>query len=171
MALRAPAQIRIGGSLAASSVPAFYRAACEDGVGYEWAETRVGALEEFTARLTGESPIELCSNEAPHGELKNLEAFCRENRLTYVRECQSEWDEEDEETHWWTPGMGEPGFSVGRQGTQPWVAPEDLRSALRGSRSFRAKVAAVEALLMRACPPELPPIVVSTGNHPCLGED
>ena len=89
MADRVSAQITIGGSLAASALPALIAAIQGEGLSAEYD----GEPFEPGELVSGE-PLTLCSNEVAWGTFNVLEAFCRTHRLAYSRwfgACSGAW--------------------------------------------------------------------------------
>jgi hypothetical protein len=160
MADHIPARIRIGGNLAVSLIGDLYDAVEEEGAGFEWGESGVGSLEEFTEALDAETALELRYSDASYGQFEMLEAFCRANDLTYVSDRQGAL-EHDAQVRWWAPGMMEPAETLGTQDGQPAILINDVQAALNGVSADRDRIAAVEALLDKFSPPEVPPFMLS----------
>lgn len=89
MADRVTAQITIGGTIAASAVPALIEAIHAEGLSTEYD----GAPFEPDELVDGEA-LTLCAHEVAWGVFRDLELFCRTHRLAYSRwfgACSGAW--------------------------------------------------------------------------------
>jgi len=80
MANRVPASIRIGGQLSSDSFDALVAKIQFEGLAVEWG----GEVFRASHRAPGE-PLELFDEECAWGQFDELEAFCIENKLPFVR--------------------------------------------------------------------------------------
>lgn len=80
MANRVPASIRIGGQLSADLFDALVAKIQYEGLSAEWG----GEIFKASHRSPGE-PLELFDEECAWGQFDELEAFCIENKLPFVR--------------------------------------------------------------------------------------
>jgi hypothetical protein len=125
--------ITIGGKLPRSRIAELCDAVDAEGAGFDWGEHDVTA-EKVAAMIEAadfDGELSLYNNEADNGCFPGLEARCRDLGLAYCR--HSDADGEDEaETVYWRPGMGEP-EAVGADNAGHLMVPVDsVRDAIQG---------------------------------------
>jgi len=111
MSDRIPAEIWIGGKIAASLVPALCAAIADEGVSLEWGDARVrpaGAddlTDAFKENSQGVSLLWFCDDEASCGEFDILESFLREHEIAFTRHSAGRYEYDPETVHF-RPGHG-----------------------------------------------------------------
>jgi hypothetical protein len=103
---RACAQIYIGGTIKGSETFNEFVARVDDIKEFATYDARINAQE---AQTVGE-PYFVSNSNARHGEFRDLEDFCRDNSLSYVRYTSSDGGDISSALVWWVPGMKEPEF-------------------------------------------------------------
>ena len=111
MSDRIPAEIWIGGKIAASLVPALCAAITDEGMSLEWGDARVrpaGAddlTDAFKENAQGVSLLWFCDDEASCGEFDILESFLREHEIAFTRHSAGRYEYDPETAHF-RPGHG-----------------------------------------------------------------
>jgi hypothetical protein len=111
MSDRIPAEIWIGGKIAASLVPGLCAAIAGEGVCLEWGDARVhpaGASDLTDAmkeNAQGERLLWFCDDEASYGEFDILESFLREHEIPFTRHSAGRYEYDPETVHF-RPGHG-----------------------------------------------------------------
>jgi len=119
-------RINIGGELPEDKVPEFLKAIQEDtGITY-------GTLDRIPKE---EETLLIEDSEARNGMFNNLETWCQDNGLSYIR-ISSACDVYSAETVWWVPEMKEPMEVFNTQDQEPYIRKSDLEDIL----SFLDKV-------------------------------
>jgi hypothetical protein len=111
MSDRIPAEIWIGGKIAASLVPALCTAITDEGVSVEWGDARVKptGADDLTDALKenaeGQRLLWFCDDEASCGEFDILESFLREHDIAFTRHSAGRYEYDPETVHF-RPGHG-----------------------------------------------------------------
>lgn len=111
MSDRIPAEIWIGGKIAASVVPGLCAAIADEGVSLEWGDARVrpaGADDLTDAMKENAQGVRLlwfCDDEASYGEFDILESFLREREIPFTRHSAGRYEYDPETVHG-RPGRG-----------------------------------------------------------------
>jgi hypothetical protein len=111
MSDRIPAEIWIGGKIAASLVPGLCTAITDEGVSLEWGDARVrptGADDLNDAMKENPQGVRLlwfCDDQASCGEFDILESFLREHEIPFTRRSEGRYEYDPETVHF-RPGYG-----------------------------------------------------------------
>ena len=111
MADRIPAEIWIGGKIAASLVPGLCAAIADEGVCLEWGDARVrptgtdDLTDAMKENAQGVRLLWFCDDEASWGEFDILETFLREHEIPFTRHSAGRYEYDPETVHF-RPGRG-----------------------------------------------------------------
>lgn len=156
---RASTSILIGGQLSEDLLQDLCDAIETDNAALNWEGTPVGSAADLLQNLPTKGPLTIFKEEALFGQLDEIEMFCRERGLTYVRSCDAT-GEFDAELVWWMPGMTDPVHRIGTKGGNAAIAVAELRAAISAGTP-EDKLSAVSALIEAASPPEVPPLRIT----------
>lgn len=187
MADRIPAEIWIGGKIAATLIPGLCAAISDAGVLLAWGDAQFHPADanDLTNALVdsadGVPLLWLCDDEASWGEFDGLEKFLEEHHVPFTRQSEGRYEYEPERVEF-RPGEGKVCLATDRSGEAIVRTAElvDLEGALtktlhfvQGGETKRATSALRTAIkkLRRALPPSVPPlepfeIVVAREPHP-----
>jgi hypothetical protein len=187
MADRIPAEIWLGGKIAATLVPGLCAAISDAGVSLAWGDAQFhpADADNLTNALVdsadGVPLLWLCDDEASWGEFDGLEKFLEEQRISFTRQSEGRYEYEPERVEF-RPGAGKVCLATDRSGEPVVRAAElgDLEGALtktlqlvQGGQTKRATSALRTAIkkLRWALPPSVPPlepfeIVAAREPHP-----
>src|SRR5438876_693106 len=107
-----PATIQIGGKLRRSKLEAF--------------EELLPAAHNLDEIPLGEVAVYGEDGDASWGKFEELEAFCRENKLTYRRTTDARY-EYNGEIVFWKPDLKDPIFEMATQDGKPYMTLERLK--------------------------------------------
>jgi len=130
MSDRIPADIWIGGKIAASLVPGLCAAITDEGLSLEWGDARVrptGAddlTDALKANAQGVRLLWFCDDEACCGEFDILESFLREHQISFIRHSAGRYEYDPETVHF-RPGQGVTRCPTNSAG-QPVVEVEEI---------------------------------------------
>jgi len=105
MADRIPAEIWIGGKIAASLVPGLCAAIADEGVCLEWGDARVrptgtdDLTDAMKENAQGVRLLWFCDDEASWGEFDILETFLREHEIPFTRHSAGRYEYDPETVH------------------------------------------------------------------------
>jgi hypothetical protein len=125
----ANAQIYIGGTIKGTKTFDKFVACVNDIKEFTDFDACINAKE---AQANGE-PYYVSNSDARYGEFTDLEEFCRENDLSYVRYTGSDGGDITPLVQWWTPGMEKPGFKCTNSDgdvTVPLINLQEIFSAV-----------------------------------------
>lgn len=80
-----PAEITIGGVLKFEDREAFLQELEQDGLAYDYDGEPVDSIEEMLKQLGPDGTIKLYNNDVVGGQFDNVEQFCQEHGLAYIR--------------------------------------------------------------------------------------
>jgi hypothetical protein len=150
--------ITVGGQLRADMIDSFFDAVENEGVSYDWDggpfADSPAHLRELIEACDGE-PLVMRDSRHP-GRFDALEAFCRENGLTFVAHA-SAGAEADAELRWWTPGLAEIRTRLAVEDGSPAFTLREIRETLGGGAADE-RLARLEVWLAENTPPEVPPM-------------
>jgi hypothetical protein len=174
MSDRIPAEIWIGGKIAASLVPALCDAIVDEGVSLEWGDARfcptsAGDLVDALDQDADGGPLLwLCDDEASCGEFDVLEKFLEEHGIPFTRQSDGRYEYEPERIEF-RSGMEKVWLATDRSGES--VVPAALLTnfeavltkvlQLAQSGHFKRATNSLEAAmkkLRRDLPPSVPPL-------------
>jgi hypothetical protein len=187
MADRIPAEIWIGGKIAATLVPGLCAAISDAGASLAWGDVQFcpADADDLTNALVdsadGVPLLWLCDDEASWGEFDGLEKFLEEHHILFTRQSEGRYEHEPERVEF-RPGAGKVCLATDRSGEAVVRAAElgDLEGTLtktlqlvQGGQSKRvaSSLRAAIKTLRRALPPAVPPlepfeIVAAREPHP-----
>ena len=174
MSDRIPAEIWIGGKLAASAVPDLCAAVTDEGICLEWGGPRVaptGRDDLIAATKANHQGVRLmwfCDEEACCGEFDVLESFLRARDVPFTRRTDGRYEYDPVKVEF-RPGCGQVSLAADRSGeavvpATPLIAlASALTTATRLIRSGESKraMAALQAARRKLCrvlPPSIPPL-------------
>jgi len=174
MSDRIPAEIWIGGKIAASLVPDLCAAIADEGVSLEWGGPRVDptGADDLTAATKanhqGVSLLWFCDDEASCGEFDLLESFLQAHDVPFTRRTDGRYEYDPVKVEF-RPGTEQVDLATDRSGetvvpASPLIALEaELTKALQLARSGDAKranttVRAALKKLRQVLPPSVPPL-------------
>jgi len=161
MADRFPAQIEIGGPITPDHLQDLFTLARDENCTFNFDES-ITPFATFLDHIRKHQTLTLTDAEACYGTMEEIEQFCREHRLTFVRHSDGRY-EWNAELAWWSPQTGE-GSCPSDQNRRVLIAVTDIARSLKKGSPAR-KVARLTKLLAKDTPPTVPPLVV-TGGRP-----
>jgi hypothetical protein len=174
MSDRIPAEIWIGGKIAASLVPGLCAAIIDEGVSLAWGGARVDptGADDLTAAIKanhqGVRLLWFCDDEASCGEFDVLESFLQAHDIAFTRRTDGRYEYDPMKVEF-RPGTGQVDLAIDQSGetvvpASPLIALEaELTKALQLARSNEAKramtaVRAARKQLQQVLPPSVPPL-------------
>lgn len=128
MGSSAPAQIYIGGTIKGQETLDKFKALVDEVKEFNLN----GAANIAEAQKNGE-PFYLSNSDARYGEFEDLEDFCKDNNLSYVRYTGSDGGDITPMVQWWVPGMEKPVYrATSSEGdvTVPLISLQQIFSAV-----------------------------------------
>jgi len=174
MSDRIPAEIWIGGKIAASLVPGLCAAITDEGVSLEWGDARVDptGADDLTAAIKanhqGVRLLWFCDDQAGYGEFDTLELFLQEHEIPFTRQSAGRYEYDPERVEFRTR-TGRADIITNRSGATVVLASSlialeaTLTKALQFARSGEAKramtaVRTAKRQLRQVLPPSVPPL-------------
>lgn len=163
------ANIKIGGPVTPELVERLAAAAESQGV------TIVGdpdSNESLVERILfwidpGHTSVVFEDDEARYGEFEDLEKFCRDNGLSYVRHNDGKY-ELNAEFAWWKPGMPAPATCESNNNEDVLLRADAIRDILNGPGGCIKRLDEIREYLEQNTPPDVPPLVL-TGTAAPVG--
>jgi len=146
------AEICIGGTLPASLVPDFVTSIRDDYYNFNVSEdikeltdahTMMAWLNTGANKSDGrpyigvDGSLLIVNPEARYGEFSELETFCFNNNLSYIR-TSSGGGEIEPEVAWWVPGMIAPNMNLTDSCSNAWILKMELTNVMKIIEEFRA---------------------------------
>jgi hypothetical protein len=155
MAERFPTEVIIGGKVPTAAVSGLLEAIRTEGLYLDWSDTDfdVQTADDLLAAVGKDGLLHLTDADRSWGEVKELEAYLRENNIAYDKLVSGKY-EYDAGLASFRPDMGEPYVSVTTADFCPVVAITRVKEARDLLRQSKPR-AALE-LLEELCGPEVP---------------
>ena len=163
-----PGKIEIGGQLAEELVESFVDAIMMDGAtigdDYDDGTPDEGDVDKAVRNVSAEKiSIKFCDTEATGGVFENIESFCHNNKLAYVRHSDAKY-EYHEEIVYWFPGMTEE-ESLPCCNEAVVVPVKDLLEVINDDSSHALiRLARLSRMLTKYQLPTVPPIELVGGR-------
>lgn len=174
MSDRIPAEVWIGGKIAASLVPGLCAAITDEGVSLEWGGPRVDPTgpDDLIAAIKendrGVHVLWFCDDQAICGEFDVLESFLQAHNIPFTRQTDGRYEYDPVKVEF-RPGTAQVDLATDRSGetvitASPLIAVEAiLTKALQLARSGETKramtaVRTARKQLRQALPPSVTPL-------------
>lgn len=156
MADRFTAEIEVGGNLSPLLVADFISAANKSYALMEWGEWNEVDPAFIERAAFNKEPVRFVNEEAAWGEFLELEEWCREHNLTYVRQSESGY-EYPGETAWWEPGMLNPDMLPSESDGEVYINIRELKRWKEQGRNLDDVITHLSRV------PTVPPIAITEG--------